>query len=569
MFAYIVCFALLGQALSTPTPANYNKYYGTYASQPENDQKFKEFVSIFNLPSNVDLSRPTILYFYKDGDYYVKHMIFGPAVPEFELRYKLNEKTNTTVNGKTIEYVFTQEQEGETPVFKGKFQCKETGKKFTIETTPTATGFSAVYTREGVTARRTYVKTVCPRIAGFYVNVPEKQSANFLEYANRVFPAPPGVTYDSKTALWLGRYGKEYVFKVLLDPTHYVAFPFHSFGEKRTVQMNGKTVNYEFTLVEENFLTRTVTIRDKATWDNVTATTTAVITPEGVTATYKSGEMTASRYYRRVLNPLAFGTYENVPEYSENFDEFARAMGKEDDSSTKTKISIYREGDTNNFKVTPTTTGPSYTLPFLLKKTYDTTGPKGLPLKYTFTERTSYSNDVYVHADNKYGDKKFEIDMFINGTGFYATYKYGTITARRYYRRVIPAQYLGKYKSTVAPAEIAQFAQTAGIPEIAQPLTVEFTETAPYKYHATVTVEGATTPFKEYTFELGKVKPITLKGKKVKNTVMFFSYPVPVLHSYLFGENFKFSVSDEFTSTGVTATYHYGGRFATRTFTRV
>jgi len=390
-----------------------------------------------------------------------------------------------------------------------------------------------------------------------------------LELANRLFPAPQGLSWDSKTGLWLGRLGNDYVIKVFITPSVYVTFPFQ-FGEKRTIELNGKTFTYKFTLVEENFLAKTVTIRGEVTNGDTTVTETVVITPEGATATYKVGEETASRYYKRVLSPLAFGTFKNVPEYSENWAAFATALGKEDDSAQKTKLNIYREGDSNYFKVTYES-GKEHTHPFLLNKPYEETSPNGVPIKYTFTQRPSYSNDAYVRADFKYGDKSFYVDMIFNATGVTSTYHYGTVVARRFYRRVIPATYLGQYQATPATPEFAQFATTIGKPQLTSSVRVELRYSPEEKkYYDTLTIEGKPEPI-VLPFELGKTYDTTFMGKPMKYTYYYFSYPAPVLHAYFFEPSTpnRFAVTLAFGPTGYTATYLKEGRFGTRTYTKV
>lgn len=565
----LVCLALVGQALCTPTPPTVpHKYFGTYESVPESDQNVAEFFSVFPLPPNVDFSRPTIFYFYKDNDYYVDRLVLGPGIPPLEFRYKFGEPGTFNMNGRTLEYVVTLETGGETPVVKAKFRCTETDRKFTVEITPTPNGFTATYTREGVTARRTYIRAGNPAYAGFYVNIPEKQSPNFLEFAQRVFPAPKGVTYDSNTAVYLGRWGRDYVFKYFLTPSISVKFPFR-WDETRTITLNGKPVTYKYTIVEETFTPRSFTARGEFTTEAGTMTITAVVTPEGVSATYKAGEETASRYYKRVINALAFGTYEHVPQYAENWPEFARTVGKEDDSTQKTRVNIYREGPSNYFKV-HYENGKEFTLPFLLNKQYETTLPKGEPVKYTFTERTSYSSDALIRSTFDYNGKSVVADMTFNATGVYVQYKSGSVTARRYYRRVFPAKFLGKYKSNPDTPEFAQFAQTIGSPELLKPTTVEFREGPNYKLYQTISVEGVSPV--EFPFYFGKQYDTTVKNTPMKYMYYFFEYPSPVLHTYFFEANKgpkTFSVAAEFTPTGYTATYTYGGRLATRTYTRV
>ena len=66
----------------------------------------KEFVHL-DLPSSVDLSRPTVFYAYRDGEYYVNRHVFGPASAPIEMQYKFGEPTNTTINGLNVEVEVT------------------------------------------------------------------------------------------------------------------------------------------------------------------------------------------------------------------------------------------------------------------------------------------------------------------------------------------------------------------------------------------------------------------------------------------------------------------------------
>ena len=182
--------------------------------------------------------------------------------------------------------MFNTESRRGTPVIKGEFRwsaAKSIDILFSIDIYPSPDGLDAVrshvqklvsrpnhkllqtVTREGVTGRRSFTKILCPSIDGFYQNVPEKESSNFLEFAavcsvgyrnstshvsnhprqlmySTVAVVPPGVTYDSKTYFWFGRWEKNIIFKARLSPTFAATFPFR-FGEKRTVRMNGKIVH--------------------------------------------------------------------------------------------------------------------------------------------------------------------------------------------------------------------------------------------------------------------------------------------------------------------------------------
>ena len=147
-------------------------------------------------------------------------------------------------------------------------------------------------------------------------------------------------------------------------------------------------------------------------------------------------------------------------------------------------------------------------------------------------------------------------------------YKCDTITARRYYRRVFPAKYLGTFKSDSASAEYVEYAQAIGHPEYTKPATIYLREETPYHYHATLTVEGTPTPLKDFVFELGKTRLITIHGEEVNHSIVFTSHPVHVIHEYFVGKGTVLPVSKEFTSTGLIVTYQYNGRCATRTFVR-
>jgi hypothetical protein len=566
-FAFI-CLALVGQALSAPTPTIPEKYLGTYESRPELDQNFAEFASVFHLPPSVSWTRPNVFYLRKDGDQYVAKLVFGPLIPPFKLRFRLGETQTVVINGQNVEYVYTIENTDAAPLLKGKFRDTATDLKFTIEAAFTPNGINATYAREGVTARRTYDRIVCPSIAGVYENVPEKQSPNFLEFAQRVIPAPAGLTWDSETAVWFGRWGKDFVVKYLVTPTVSVAFPFR-WNEKRNITLNGKQVTYSYTLVEENWATRTITIRGEFTSETGTLTVTAVITPEGISATYKAGDQTASRYYRRALNYLVYGTYENVPEASVNWPEFVAATGKDDDSTQKTQVQFYRQGQTSYFRV-HYESGKEYVHPFSLNQTASGTNPKG-PYNYTYNTKTSYSNDVILGAVYNMGGKTFEVDTVFNGTGVHAIYRSAGIVAQRYYRRVVPAVALGKYESTPDTPEFAAFAQTIGQPTLTKKTTVELTQNPEGNYVQTINVEGAPAPA-AFPFTLGATQNATVNGKNLQYTYYYFSYPVPVLTTYWTEANkgpTHFSVAAEFNPTGYTAYYKAQGKLATRTYTRV
>lgn len=464
--------------------------------------------------------------------------------------------------------MYSVENGDDAPVLKGKFRDTVSDLKFTVDAVFTPNGINATYAREGVTARRTYARIVCPSIAGVYENVPEQQSPNFLEFAQRVLPAPAGLTWDSDTKLWFGRWGKDFVVKYVVTPTVHVAFPF-KFNEPRNINLNGKNITYTYTLVEENFAARTVTIRGEFTSETGILTVTAVITPEGVSASYKAGEQTASRFYRRALNSLVYGTFENVPEAAVNWPEFVRITGKEDDSALKTRVRIYRQGPTSYFGV-HYENGKDLVYPFTLNRTFEGTGPHG-NYKYTYNQRTSYSNDALIGVQYEFNGKKFDVDMTFNGTGVFAIYRAGGVVAHRYYRRVLPTVVLGKYESNPDTPEFAAFAQSIGQPTLAQKTTVEITETPQHTYLQNISVEGAPAPA-AFPFSLAQSQNTTVAGKNLQYTYLFFSYPVPVLTTYWAEPNqgqTTFVVSAEFNPSGYTAYYRAHGKLATRTYTRV
>jgi hypothetical protein len=568
-FVSLVCLALVGQALSAPASPLPNKYYGAYESQPELDQNFAEFASVFELPSQISWSRPNVFAIYPEGEFHVARLYFGPTVEPFKLRFKLGETQTVTINGRTVEYVYNVEQGAEYPVLKAKFRDTESDLKFTTDAHFTPTGVNATYVREGVTARRFYTRIPNPAIGGLYENVPEKQSPNFLEFANRVFPAPQGLSWDANTGLWLGRWGRDFVVKYLVTPSVAIPFPFR-LNEQRYVYLNGRNISYTYRLVEENWAERTTTFHVEFTTETGKLTLDAVISPEGVSATYKAGEETANRYYRRVLNGQVYGEFVNVPEASVNWAEFAKATGKDDDSTQKTQVQLYRQGEQFYFRYVYES-GKTLVYPFTLNKTIETTGPNGKPFKYTFNQKPSWNNDAIFGLNYEHDGKTFTGDWTFNTTGVFAVYRSGAIQATRFYRRVLPTVALGKFVSTPDTPEFTAFTQTIGQPELTKKTTVEITQTPEYTYNQQIWLEGTPEPA-SFPFVFGQPTNITLKGKNLTYTYYYFAYPVPVLHTYWTEANHgttTFTVSAEFTPTGYTATYQAGGKLATRTYTRV
>jgi hypothetical protein len=567
----LIALALVGQALCNPTPQLPEKYLGTYESVPENDQNFAEFASIFKLPGHVSWTKPNTFFLYHDGTKYVTRLVFSPYVPPFDLSFQLGETATTTINGRNVEYVYTVENgDSESPVLKAKFRdSTENEKKFTVDAKFTPTGIEATYVREGVTAKRTYRRVATPNAAGFYENVPEKQSPNFLEFAQRVMPAPNGLTWDSKTGVWLGRYGKDFVIKYIITPTVNVAFPFQ-FNEPRTIELNGRKITYTYTVVSEDYKTRTLTIRGEFKSDQGTLTSTAVITPEGVSVTYKSADQTASRYYKRVLNPLVYGIYESVPQFTENWSEFIKPTGMRDDSAEKTKIFVFPKSENEVYYRYQYENGQGESFPFTLNKTLTTTTHNGKTKTYTYNERPSYSNDVYIAGTYEVDGHKGTVDLTFNTSGLRVVYRAGNVVATRYYRRVLPAAVLGKFESQPDTPEFVQFAQTIGKPELTKKTTIEFTKTPEGTYQQVFNVEG--TPAVTVPFTLGekaKTQKDTEEWWYVYNVWNVYKNPVVSTNWWTTTPNTKFTVTAEYTPTGYTAYYLANGRLATRTYNRV
>ena len=92
------------------------------------------------------------------------------------------------------------------------------------------------------------------------------------------------------------------------------------------------------------------------------------------------GNESAHRFYKRVISFRVFGTFDQVPEAAENWQEYARAVGKDGVNFQNERVKIYREEDSNYFKVLYKN-GQEVTMPFLLNKQYDIPSPAGQSIK--------------------------------------------------------------------------------------------------------------------------------------------------------------------------------------------
>jgi hypothetical protein len=566
MARLLVALALLGAAFvhANPTPQTLPRVVlGLFASQPEKDVNFEEFTK--GLELNHPFTKGTTLGVREEGDRYVLRFYSWATNVTVELPFKLGETQTTVIRGKNVEYVATLDGNTEQPVLRLKFRETDGDKKFTVDAAFSETGINATYTRNDVVAKRSYRRTLPPYALGAFQAVPSRLSPNYVEFLNRVYPLPTGLTWTETTAFYLAREGDSYVEKFAPNPSYYVKVKFQ-LNQPGHLKIGDEDVEYKVTVTSST--PRNTTVHSEYTSTRGRVTSEAVFDEEGVTLTHTTTTGVYTAYYKRIVPYSFYGTFEEVPEKTENFAEYTAGNQGSKLPELTTRQRLYRQGDN-----------------YVIHKELRT----GNPVQTTFTLNTpstltTADNQVYEYQTSVLGlkddvvlrvrgqlagtEKTLVADYVAKADGLQATYRRGDVTAKKFYRRVLQKAVFGTYESTPDNEEFKTFANAVGHPGLLKKTTIVLTETPTHQYTQTITPEGG--PSQTLTFTLGERGNVETNGKTVQYQYYYYEVDnVPYLRSaYFENDTLKFQAAAAFRPDGYTVTYAYGNKVATRTYTR-
>lgn len=569
---FVLC-ALIGAALAVPTPNTLPKsVLGVYENVPSESKNFEEFVTVFGLPKHAKFDKNNMIGFYQDGETYHQKFQYWPSALTFDLPFILGETQTITILGKHYEYIYTMEAGAtpETPVLRVKFRQTDGDVKFTVEAAFTKHGIKATYARDNIVATRTYRRTLPPYVLGAFEADVTRVNPEALEFFNTIYPLPGGLKWTPNTKFFLGRHGEYFIDKLIVDPTFFFQLKF-KFDEPTTLKFGEETLTATYTIKE---ITKdTTTITTEMTSPKGKITYTSVFDRQGfMNCTMKTDTNEFTTFYKRVLPWLFYGTYEEVPEMTQNWEEFMKGDEGCKISNATTGFRIYKEKD-GEYVVSKTVGDKKMRVPFKLDTPSEVTLPNGKIMKYNVTLLNG--NHTYLTVRSQVGDKKFTIEEKLKYCGLAVTYRRGDVEGKKYFRRVISKTVLGTFESPefTGDEEMKTFATAHGLTNLLKKATVEFSQTADKKYHKKMTIEGEEP--KEVTFTLGEPVEVSTHGKTHKARVYYHETEnKPTLITAIEDSNGKplMRFVRIFTAEGFTATVAYGenglNKIARRTFTR-
>ncbi|OQV24448.1 hypothetical protein BV898_01512 [Hypsibius exemplaris] len=427
------------------------------------------------------------------------------------------------------------------------------------------------------------------RVFGAFENVPERESPNFVTDFASKFPGPKGYswpypTYAART--WISQQKDEIMIVCFADPVVKATFKFRLNEQKNATQF-GTAVEYNFKLLDGPDQESTTLLQEMKTPEG-TFTILCVFEANGMKVTYKLGEKEASRYYRRILPFLFDGTYENVPEKSENWEEFISADKSLPRSHSDIKtIQFYRDRNTKYDVTSGLYSNASYYNRVIYASGYSVEFPFGITpdnrfanrtelalpdgslLKYSYTFTGGAKNVLRTVTEVVGSGKKIEVEATLDFAGIYVVYRRDSMEAKRFYRRVIPASVLGVYESNPDNEQFIAFATAIRSPELLQKTTIEVAENPDHTYVQRFTTGSE--PTVDFPFVLGQHSVRTMKGRTVEYTYRYLDEAKPILstsYQEKDGGPLKFDVIGVYGTDGYTATYLFGDRLASRTYTR-
>lgn len=567
---FVLC-ALIGAALAVPAPNTLPKsVFGVYENIPSESKNFEEFVTVFGLPKHAKFDKNNLIGFYQDGETYHQRFQYWPSALTFDLPFKLGETQTLTILGKHYEYIYTLEAGAtpETSVLRVKFRQTDGDIKFTVEAAFTKHGIKATYARDNIVATRTYRRTLPPYVLGAFEADATRVNPEALEFFNTAYPLPGGLKWTGNTKIFLGRQGEHFIDKVFVDPTYSFQLKF-KLDEPTTLKMGEETVTVTYTIKEVT--KNTTTIVCEMTCSKGKITYTSVFGKRGMNSTIKTDTKEYTSYYKRVLPWLFYGTYEEVPEKTQNWEEFMKGDEGCKIANSTTGFRIYRKSD-GEYAVSKTVGDHKMEVPFKLNSPSEVTLPNGKIMKYNVTLLNG--NHTYLTIRSQVGDKKYTMEEKLKPCGLAVTYRRGDVEGKKYFRRVISKTVLGTFESPefTGDEEFKTFATTHDLAKLLKKVTVEFSQGADKKYHKKTTYEGEEP--KDVKFTLGEPVDLSAHGKNFKVKVYYHETEnKPTLITAFEDTNGKplMRMTRIFTAEGFTATVVYGeqlNKIAKRTFTR-
>ncbi|XP_055332856.1 uncharacterized protein LOC129584635 [Paramacrobiotus metropolitanus] len=574
MTRVFVALALLGVACATPVPSNTlpKVVLGLYEPIPETvSSNFAEFAkTAFHMPEHIKLAEPNFVAYRKDGETYHKHFWYPGQNYYVDMPFKLGEKMTTTMNGKTIEYEITAEGDDNTATIHAKLREVDGDVKFTVETRFDKFGYNATYTKDALVAKISYRRTLPFYVFGAYELDITKSSPNTAEFYNNFFPLPKGLTWTKDTKFFVGRHGNKFYEKFIVDATYYEKVEFE-LNKPGSIQHGNHTVNYHYEVVETTKETTTLRITYKCP-EKGTLVFTCVFDHEGVTSTAKSDKGEVKTRYNRVLPWLFYGKFKEVPEKTENYEEFTK--GEDCPFAHKNQpatLEIFKKGDHYGARKS---FGEEKAMEFEFKlNTPQEFQANGKTFKYNVTIQ-SRGDKVIMHSKIKVKgtDKWFIVEEQVAPEGLYVTYKREGVVAKKFLRRVLPKTVFGTFESTDNNDEFKAFTTHIGAPELFKKITIEFSDAENGVFVQKLTPEGDATQESRITF--GKPDEITVHGKHLEQKWFYYEVDnTPVLRGSINqtdNANNYFDVVGIFRPDGYTATfvYDHNTKIAHRTYTR-
>jgi len=303
---------------------------------------------------------------------------------------------------------------------------------------------------------------------------------------------------------------------------------------------------------------------------------TTVFDRQGVTSTVKTENKEFTTYYKRVLPWMFYGSYEEIPEKTENWEELMKGAEGYKASNTSEKLRFHRKSN-GEYVVSKTLGDKKIEVPFNIDGTpLEHTLSNGKHMKYNTTLFNGNSTYLIVHS--QIGDEKFSMEEKVKPCGLVVTYRRGDVQGKKYYRRVIPKIVLGTFESPefTGDEDLKTFAAAHGAEDLLKKVTVEFSETPDHKFHRKMSVDGREP--RETTFTLGEAVDITGKsGKTVKVKVLYYEAGnKPTLLTVVLDQSGKkplMRFTKIFTPEGFESTVVYGladgnDKISKRTYTR-